>query len=278
MARRRTTRKQSIRRIRAEPDPRLSRSLEYGLTILECFTRERPTLGVAEIAEEIGIGRSTAHRYALTLVMLGYLEQDHKRKYRLAAHAHEPGMAAIGGVRRAIPAGRVLEELRDWTGHTVSMAVLHDTSALYVHRLAAHGAGQHDADGQLGVGTSVPLHTSAVGKALLAFLPDEKQAALIAKLTLDGSGPNSVGAKRELVRQLRLVRDTGLAFSDEERSAGRRAVGAPIRVATLAPAAIEVTAPADSRTLTALREDVGPLLLRAAEQIAQAIVAEGSGP
>ena len=56
-------------------EPRYSQSLERGLAILGCFTPKRPVLGIADIADELGMSRSTTHRYVITLVALGYLEQ-----------------------------------------------------------------------------------------------------------------------------------------------------------------------------------------------------------
>jgi IclR helix-turn-helix domain len=91
-------------RILPQPDPRLSRSLEYGVAILECYSSDRQELGIAELADIVGISRSTTHRYAITLVELGFLEQDSKRKYRLARHAADAGSVAVGELRRQVPA------------------------------------------------------------------------------------------------------------------------------------------------------------------------------
>jgi hypothetical protein len=68
------------------PDPRLSRSLLRGLSLLTCFGHEGSARGIVEIAHDAGMSPSTAHRYASTLVELGLLERDPKsRKYRLRA-------------------------------------------------------------------------------------------------------------------------------------------------------------------------------------------------
>jgi IclR family transcriptional regulator, pca regulon regulatory protein len=265
-----------VGRLRPAPDPRLSRSLEYGLTMLECFAPDRPALGVAEMAQELGLGRSTAHRYARTLVMLGYLEQDRGRKYRLAAHAHGLAMAALDALRLSVPARDVLEQLREWTGHTVTMAVLHDGRALYLQRLLAHGRGQHRADLDLGVGASVPLHCSALGKSLLAALTEQRRSTLIASLTLSRHGPKTIRSRRVLEREVKTIKESGLAFADEELAPGVRAIAAPLdacRTATpiaAGPFAVEVTAPASRASLAELRERVGPLLARAVERIGQA--------
>jgi DNA-binding IclR family transcriptional regulator len=60
-----------------------SQSLQRGLAILRCFTPQHPILGVADISDELGMSRSTTHRYMVTLVALGYLEQGPGRKYSL---------------------------------------------------------------------------------------------------------------------------------------------------------------------------------------------------
>jgi DNA-binding Lrp family transcriptional regulator len=109
--------------VSAPPDPRRSRSLEYGVAILECFTANRPVLRNSEIASMVGISRATTNRYLATLVELGYVEQDSKRRYLLASHAARAGMALVNTVRREIHARAVLEDLRDTTGHTVSMGL-----------------------------------------------------------------------------------------------------------------------------------------------------------
>src|SRR3981081_4354996 len=77
-------------------EPRYSQSLERGLAILGCFTPERPVLGIADIADELGMSRSTTHRYVITLVALGYLEQGASRKYLLGLRVTDLGMAALG--------------------------------------------------------------------------------------------------------------------------------------------------------------------------------------
>lgn len=76
-------------------EPRYSQSLERGLAILGCFTPQRPVLGIADIADELGMSRSTTHRYVITLVALGYLEQGASRKYRLGLRVTDLGMSTL---------------------------------------------------------------------------------------------------------------------------------------------------------------------------------------
>src|ERR1700709_742050 len=80
-------------------EPRYSQSLERGLAILSCFTPKRPVLGIADIADELGMSRSTTHRYVITLLALGYLEQGASRKYRLGLRVTDLGIAALNSTR-----------------------------------------------------------------------------------------------------------------------------------------------------------------------------------
>jgi IclR family pca regulon transcriptional regulator len=256
------------RRIREAPDPRLSRSLEYGIAILESFSGERQALGIAELADVVRISRSTAHRYATTLVALGYLEQDSKRRYRLATRAASPGHAAIGAIRWQVPARAALEELRNDTGHTVSMAVLDGARLIYVYRLLGHRAGQHAIDRDLGVGAIVPVHCTALGKVLLASLSDAERRELLASLELYRHGPNSIVDRKKLAAELDRISVRGLVVSDEELVRGARSIAALVpRPRSEHPLAIDVTVPSAGYTVERLVKDVGPRLKRAARLI-----------
>src|SRR6516225_155912 len=110
-----------------------SQSLERGLAILSAFTSTRPVLGVSDLAREVGLSRSSAHRYIATLAALGYLEQDRAtRRYRLGPRVLDLGFSAINSMELRQHAPADLQALSDSTGHTVNMAVLDGIDILYV--------------------------------------------------------------------------------------------------------------------------------------------------
>ena len=127
-------------------EPRYSQSLERGLAILRCFTPERPVLGIADIADGLGMSRSTTHRYVITLVALGYLEQGTSRKYRLGLKVTDLGMAALNSTGLREHAHEYLEELRQRTSYTASLAVLDGADILYVDRVQSFRRGQSKID------------------------------------------------------------------------------------------------------------------------------------
>ncbi len=255
--------------IRPSPEPKYSRSLEFGLAIIGCFTTKRRVLRVSELADMIKVSRSTTHRYAMTLVELGYLEQDGSRRYRLSRRAGDPGIAFINGLRTETPTARtVLEDLREVTGHTVSMGVLDGKRVLYTYRLFAHGREQHEADLGLDVGAYVPAYCTAIGKALLASLGVVEQRKAIARLQLKAQGPNTITEKTVLVDNLLGVRAVGIAVCDEEQARSVRSIAAAItRAERSQPMAISVTVPAKRMSLITMRTRLGPHVLAAAERI-----------
>jgi IclR family pca regulon transcriptional regulator len=260
--------RQPTTRILSAPDPRLSRSLEYGVAILECYSSEHQELGIAELADIVGISRSTAHRYAITLVELGFLEQDAKRKYRLARHAADAGGVALGELREQVHAQAALENLRDEVHHTVSMGVLDRSRVIYVHRLLGHRPGQYAIDSGLGVGANVPVYCTALGKVLLASISDAERRELLAGLDLKRHTPNTIVDRRRLAAELDRVSPREAVVSDEELRTGLRSIAVLVpRPRSEHPLAIDVTVPSSAYTANRLQKEVGPRLKRVAKLI-----------
>ncbi len=210
-------------------EPRYSQSLERGLAILSCFTPGRPVLGIADIADELGMSRSTTHRYVITLVALGYLEQGASRKYRLGLRVTDLGLSAINATDLREHAHPQLEELRQRTSYTASVTVLDGTEALIVDIARSYRRGLHSIRRAIRPGSRVPVHSTAAGKVLLAALPDRDQRELLGHAKLTRSGPNAITSKKALRSELEKVRDQGYAIDDEEFIEGVRAIAVPVR-------------------------------------------------
>src|ERR1035437_3918331 len=197
-------------------EPRYSQSLERGLAILGCFTPKRPVLGIADIADDLGMSRSTTHRYVITLVALGYLEQGASRKYRLGLRVTDLGMSALNSTGLREHAHPYLEELRQRTSYTASLAVLEGTDILYVDRARSFRRGQSRIDLDLHPGSRLPAYCTAMGKLLLANMPDAEQRELLASIKLSKHGPNTITTKKALREELEHVAEAGFAVNDEE--------------------------------------------------------------
>jgi IclR family transcriptional regulator, pca regulon regulatory protein len=249
-------------------EPRYSQSLERGLAILGCFTPERPVLGIADIADELGMSRSTTHRYVITLVALGYLEQGASRKYRLGLRVTDLGMSALNSTGLREHSRPYLEELRQRTSYTVNLAVLDGPEILYVDRARSFRRGQSKIDLGLSLGSRLPAYCTSMGKLLLANLPESEQRELIAQMKLTKLGPNTITSKKTLREELDEVQAAGFAVDDQEFAADLYAIAAPVRnEAREVVAAVNLAAPSSLISLEELVDALGPHLVSTADRI-----------
>jgi IclR family pca regulon transcriptional regulator len=249
-------------------EPRYSQSLERGLAILGCFTPKRPVLGIADIADELGMSRSTTHRYVITLVALGYLEQGASRKYRLGLRVTDLGMSALNSTGLREHAHPYLEELRQRTSYTTSLGVLDGTDVLYVDRVRSYRRGQGQIDLELHTGSRLPAYATSMGKLLLANLPEPEQRELIAQMKLTKRAPNTITSKKTLREELEEIHAAGFAVGDQELTAELYAIAAPVRnEAREVVAAVNLAASATMITLEELVDALGPHLVSTADRI-----------
>jgi IclR family pca regulon transcriptional regulator len=248
--------------------PRYSQSLARGLAILECFRVGRSVLGIADIADELEMSRSTTHRYVTTLVALGYLEQDKRRKYRLSLRVTDLGMSALNATGLREHAHSALEELRQGSSFTASLAVLDGLEIVYVDRIVSFQRARDNIEIGMGIGSRLPAYCTALGKVLLAHLPEDERLGLLAQASLKRRGPNAITDSGALQAELEGVLDEGFATEDEEFAKGRIAIAAPVRGETGAViAAIDLSADTSMIAVELLADGLRPHLIAAADRI-----------
>ncbi len=207
-----------------------SQSLERGLAILSAFRPARAELGISELARELGLTRSTSHRYVATLARLGYLQQNpQSRKYRLGPRVLDLGFSAINSMELREIAASHLQQLSDETGHTVNMAILDGTDIVYIERCRTTQQGQREIDLNLHVGSRLPAYCTSMGKVLLAFLPEQEREAVLDRVQFQQRGPNALADRAALAAALAVVREAGLAVNNEELAYGLRSIAVPVR-------------------------------------------------
>jgi IclR family transcriptional regulator, pca regulon regulatory protein len=249
-------------------EPRFSQSLERGLAILCCFDSEHPVLGIVDIAQELGMSRSTTHRYVTTLAALGYLLQGRGRKYRLGMRVTDLGLSAMSGMGLREQARADLEDLCQRTGFTASLAVLDGPEILLLDRLRGTRRALHQADPGITAGSRLPAHCTACGKLLLAYLPQWAQRELVGELQLQKRGPNTIRSKSALRTELTQICEDGLAVDDQEFVEGLYAIAAPLRSETgETVAAIALTAHHKAIALADLIDALAPHLISTADRI-----------
>src|SRR5947208_9365401 len=214
----------------AEGTTGTSQSLERGLAILSSFASDRPLIGVSGLSRELDLSRSTAHRYVATLAKLGYLQQDpDSKRYRLGPKVLDLGFSAINSMDVREISAPHLRQLSDETGYTVNLAILDGTDVVYIERCRSARPGQREIDLNLHVGARLPAYCTAMGKAILAFVPDERLEEIIPRIHFAPRGPNTLTDPMAFREALRKIRRLGGAVNNEERAYGLRSIAAPIR-------------------------------------------------
>jgi IclR family pca regulon transcriptional regulator len=248
-----------------------SQSLERGLAILAAFRPGRPLLGVSDVARQIGLRRSTAHRYLSTLAELGYLEQDPEtRKYRLGTRVIDLGLSALNSMELRELSAPHLQRLSDETGCTANLAILDGTDVILIDRVRSSTRHQHQLELNLHIGSRLPSYCTSTGKVLLAYLPPEQLRETLARIVFERRGPNTLMSAPQLQAELERVRRDGLAVGNEELAYGLCSIAAPVRAHTgEVAAAINL---ALARPPEAIREVIarlGPPLRRASADISR---------
>jgi IclR family pca regulon transcriptional regulator len=248
-----------------------SQSLERGLAILSAFRSGRPLLGISELGRDVGLSRSTTHRYVATLAALGYLQQDGStKKYRLGPRVLDLGFSAINSMELREVAAPHLRELSDATGYTANMAILDDLDIVYVERCRSSQAKQREIDLNLHVGARLPAYCTSLGKVLLAYLPAEQQRARVQRIAFTRRGPNTLTTRPAFVAELKRIRCDGFAINNEELAYGLRSIAAPLLTHDgAAAAAINLAVHSTMLSLDDLVRRLAPRLRQTAAEISE---------
>jgi IclR family transcriptional regulator, pca regulon regulatory protein len=248
-------------------EPRYSQSVERGLAILKSFTGEPPILGIADIADHVGMSRSTVHRYVITFVALGFLKQGAARKYRLGPGVIDLGMSALGiaGMR----GGDVrthLKNLRRRTSHTTALAVLDGVDVVCVE----HARSYRQSEGLLWLnvrpGRRLPAYCTAMGKVLLACLDRTELKRAIGEIKFVRHTDSTIRSRAALSKAVREVRERHFAVADEEFLDGLIEIAVPVLDKSGdCLGALGLLANNSTGSLNALVDDFFPLLAVAAD-------------
>lgn len=196
-------------------------AIDKALTVLQALAdHER----ITDLAKITGLPKSTVHRILQSLVGHGFAASDGNGGYLPGARI----LTLAGKVMHRIDPARLAEPalrgLRDRTGHTVLFALRDDDEAIYVEKLAGYKPYQMTSR----IGQNLPLHLTAIGKAILAALPASEVLDICARTGTPARTRQSLTSPSALLAHLSQVRRRGYAVEDEENEAGLRCVGAVV--------------------------------------------------
>jgi DNA-binding IclR family transcriptional regulator len=239
-------------------------SVERALNILEAAAQRRDGLTNSEISRKLGIPKSSASYILRTLERRGYLRRDGESgRYRLGLKILSLGGDAQGNLEIADVALPFMRALSEKIRMTVHLAVLDQGEAVYVEKVEAPGFFKVNT----WVGRRMFLHSTSVGKCLLAWLPKQEIENVVRQQGLKKRTPKTITTVSKLLVDLEHVKQSGYAVDDEENSLGARCLGAPIFDAMGNVAA----ALGASGTLTQVDEANMPRMIEALKETARRV-------
>lgn len=241
--------------------------------ILRAFSHERPALHFSEIVDAVGLPKSTTHRLLLTLIDVGFVEQRQDGTYALGIGLFEVGSLAFANVSLRAIAQPFVRRLTDATKETVHMGVLDGYEVVSLEQAPS----PHSLRAEVYVGKRAPLHCTAVGKAILAFIESETWLQRYRSRGLERFTQATITDPDALAGELAATRERGYAVDNEEHEVGVRCVGAPIRDASGAVVgSLSISGPSARVTPDAVGE-LSRRLLEATREISAALGHVGNG-
>jgi DNA-binding IclR family transcriptional regulator len=216
--------------------------LDRALAMLDALAADGPDLSLADIAEKLELHKSTAHRLIMVLERHNLIERNSVTgRYRLGLKLFELGTRAVARLDLRERARPVLERLVLETSETVHLCILDDAEVVYLDKVEPERSVRMASS----VGRRNPAYCTAVGKAILAYLPEAQVEAIVRKYGLKAVTANTITSFLDLKAELAKIREQGYSVDNEEIEEGVRCLGSVVRDFSGGPvAAISVSAPA----------------------------------
>jgi IclR family transcriptional regulator, KDG regulon repressor len=201
-------------------------AVDRALRILELFDEQENEIKITDISERMGLHKSTVHSLLKTLQMHGYIDQNPESgKYKLGMKLFERGNFVIHSLDIRKIAKSHLVHLSSQTGQTAHLVILDGKEGVYIDKV----------EGPMAVilysriGRRIPIHCSAVGKALVAYKSSDDLKKMLKGYEYVLQTENTIKNEADLLQELERVRRQGYAVDNQENEPGVRCVAAPIR-------------------------------------------------
>ena len=199
-------------------------SLDRAVSVLEVLGESDVPVSLAEICQRMNLHKSTAHRSLMVLERSGLIERTQENRFRLGLKLYELGNRAVEQIDLRARVHPFFRRLSTQVGETVHLSVLQKTRVVYLDKVEPNRRVCMSSK----IGTSNPVYCTAMGKAMLAFQPEDVAEQILAKIRFVCYTRKTLCSRETLVKSLERVRRRGYAIDDEEIEIGVRCVGAPI--------------------------------------------------
>ena len=200
-------------------------SVERALQILDLFNEQATELKITDISKLMGLSKSTLHSLLKTLQLHGYIDQNPENgKYRLGMKLVERGHFVVGSIDIRQKAKGWLTELSQRTGQTTHLGILDGREGVYIEKIE----GKLAAIAYSRIGRRLPVHATAIGKVLIAWLGEAELNALLEGYQYTTYTPSTLASREALMTALTQTREQGYALDSEENEQGVRCVAVPV--------------------------------------------------
>jgi len=239
-------------------------SLTRGLSILESLAQAEGGLTLTDLAHRSTLAPSTAHRLLATLEKMGYVYQAGELgRWYVGVQAFTVGSSFLASRDFVAQSHPYMRRLMEQSGETANLGILDGTEAVFVDQVQCREMMRTIVK----LGSRVPLHASGVGKAIFASLGDEQIDAILKVKGLPRTTENTITAPETMWATVRVIRQRGWSFDDEEHALGTRCVAAPVYDEHAEPlGAISLAGPS-SRLPDVRIKQLGPLVAHTAEEL-----------
>lgn len=240
-------------------DPKTIQSVLRAIEVLEVVAQSGSSCSISQISAETGIPGPTVFRLLSTMLSRGWVIKTKKREYSIGAAFF--GLTAVAGASIGSTMDEVLDTLVRRTGESASVAMLDHNSAFYV----AHRTSNHAMRLFTQVGNRVPLYATAVGKSLMAAMPDRDLNAYLKEAILVNLTDHTITDFEALKAEIAVTRERGYAIDDEEQEIGVRCAATWIRGVN--NFAVSVSGPPSRMNKKFIEEIARPAMVEAAQAL-----------
>ena len=201
------------------------KSVGKALQILESFSIDRSELSISELERILSLPKVSIYRFLRILLKRGFITQNPQtRKYRLGIKVFELGSLVLVDMELRKVAFPLIEDLSRNSGETVHLGVLDRHQVVSIEGTESG----YSLRISLPLGKRVYLHSTGIGKAILAFLEDGEIDEIVENQGLPRFMPNTITDPKALKKEIQKIRKRGYAVDNEENEPGVRCVAAPI--------------------------------------------------
>jgi DNA-binding IclR family transcriptional regulator len=242
------------------------KSAERVLRVFELLAHHTEGLTIKEISGKLSFPQSSTSNLIGTLFREGYLSQDSLKRYKLGPKLIQMGTLAMESLDISSQGTPYLKKLMEDVQETVFMAVLSERELVYVAKIDNNRSIRTTAQ----PGYRKPLYCTGLGKAFLAFLPENEKNAILDHAELSPITRNTITNRQELEKKLKMFVDIGYSIDDEENEEGLFCLAAPIfGVDKTIQAAISVAGPKER--MVNRKDSIVEKLLQTSKEISESI-------